>query len=229
MPSVRRFSASLAAAAFAALLLAAPSGAAIREIGVTNGQPLPKASCPTNCQAVDQVTGYQVQIGKSKNPYLMKSKGKIVAFTIALGKPNAKQMTFFNNLFGTKPQARLSILKLGHRNRQATLTAQSGTFDLTNYLGSTPQFALDKPLRVGPRDVVALTVPTWAPAFAVKLGTDQAWRSSRSSSACNDVQQQASHQTLKTVRSYGCFYRTARLLYSATFIPDPKPTKTTKK
>jgi hypothetical protein len=29
--------------------------------------------------------------------------------------------------------------------------------------------------------------------------------------------------------TYGCFYRTARLLYSATFIGDPKPTNVTTK
>ena len=228
MPPVRRFIPAFAA--LFALAAAAPAGATIKEIGLPSGEKsLPAPSCPTNCQAIDQVTGYQVQIGKAKNPYLMHSKGRIVAFSIALGKPNAKQTKFFTNLFGMKPTARLSIIHLGHHNRQATLKAQSGTFDLTNYLGSTPQFALNKALRVGPRDVVALTVPTWAPAFAVKLGQDQAWRSSRSSNACNNVQQMAAQQTLRTTRSYGCFYRTARLLYSATFIPDPKPTKTTKK
>jgi len=213
-----------------ALTAAAPAGAAIKEIGLVAGEKaLPKASCPANCQALDQVTGYQVQIGKAKNPYLMHSKGKIVAFSIALGKPNAKQTKFFTNLFGVKPTARLTILHLGHRNRQATVKAQSGTFDLTDYLGTTPQFALNRALPVGPRDVVALTVPTWAPAFAVKLGQDQAWRSSRASKSCNNVQQMAAQQTIGTTRSYGCFYRTARLLYSATFIPNAKRNTTTKK
>jgi hypothetical protein len=226
MPFVRLFTATTAA--LASLALAAPAGAAIKEIGVPGGNPFPSASCPTNCQAIDQVTGYQVQIGKAKNPYLLHRKGKIVAFSIALGKPNKKQMKFFTNLFGTRPEARLSIIHLGHHNRQATLRSQSEIFDLTNYLGSTPQFALSRSLSVGPRDVVALTVPTWAPAFAVKLGTDQAWRSSRSSRACNNVQQQATHQTIGSTRSYGCFYRTARLLYSATFVPNPKPTTTKK-
>jgi hypothetical protein len=228
MPLVRRFLPAIAV--LVALTAAAPAGAAIREIGLVGGEKaLPKASCPTNCQALDQVTGYQVQIGKAKNPYLMHSKGKIVAFSIALGKPNAKQTKFFTNLFGIKPTARLTILHLGHRNRQATVKAQSGTFDLTDYLGTTPQFALNRALAVGPRDVVALTVPTWAPAFAVKLGQDQAWRSSRASKSCNNVQQMAAQQRIGTTRSYGCFYRTARLLYSATFIPDAKRNKTTKK
>ena len=215
-----------ALAALFALAAAAPAVAEVKELGADPAFQAP--SCPSNCQAIGQVTGYQVQSGATKNPMQISKPGKIVAFTIALGKPNKQQTQFFANLFGTQPQARVSILKLGHRKRRATLTAQSELFNLAPYFGSTPTFALSKPLKVGPRSVVALTVPTWAPAFAVNLGNDQAWRSSRSSSNCNDVQQPAAQQTLKTTRSYSCFYRTARLLYSASYIPNPTPTNTTK-
>jgi hypothetical protein len=224
MPIVRRIIPALTA--LIALAAAAPAGAAVKEIGDTPA--FPPASCPTNCQAIGQVTGYQVQTGSAKNPMQISKPGKIVAFTVALGKPNKQQTQFFNNLFGNTPQVRLSILSLGHRNRQATLTAQSEVFDVAPYFGSTPTFALSKPLPVGNRSVIALTVPTWAPAFAVNLGNDQAWRSSRNSSKCDDVQQPAAQQSLKTTRSYKCFYRTARLLYSATYIPNPAKTNTTK-
>src|SRR4051794_32640674 len=110
MPSVRRF--ITACTLLAALAVAGPAGAKMREVGLIDNKPLPAPSCPTQCQAVDQVTGYQVQIGAAKNPYLLHRKGKIVAFTIALGKPTKKQTTFFQNLFGTRPTARLSIIKL---------------------------------------------------------------------------------------------------------------------
>ena len=220
MPVVRRTIPALAA--LFALAAAAPAGASIKELG---GQvPFPDPSCPSNCQAIGQVTGYQVQTGATKNPMQISKPGKIVAFTIALGKPDKQQTQFFDNLFGSTPKARISILKLGHRHRLATLVAQSESFNLEPYFGSTPTFALSKPIPVGPRSVVALTIPTWVPAFAVDLGSDQAWRSSRSSANCNDVQQSAAQQTLKTTRSYSCFYRTARLLYSATYIPNPTPT-----
>jgi hypothetical protein len=224
MPVVRRIIPALAA--LCALAAAAPAGAEVKELGATPS--FPQASCPANCQAIGQVTGYQVQTGSAKNPMQINKPGKIVAFTMALGQPDKQQTQFFNNLFGSTPEARLSILTLGHRHRQATLTAQSEIFKLAPYFGSTPTFALAKPLPVGNRSVVALTVPTWAPAFAVNLGNDQAWRSSRSSENCDDVQQPSAQQTLKTTRSYSCFYRTARLLYSATYIPNPTPTTTTK-
>src|ERR1700716_1143489 len=82
-----------------------------REVGDYPDQPFPAAGCPTNCQAVGHVTGYQVQTGKHKNPFVIRQKGKLVAFTIRLGKPDKQQTQFFTNLFGGAPQARLSLLK----------------------------------------------------------------------------------------------------------------------
>jgi hypothetical protein len=230
MPVVRRIIPALAA--LIALAAAAPAGAAVKELG--NPPAFQSPSCPTNCQAIGRVTGYQVQTGTAKNPMQVSKPGKIVAFTIALGKPNKQQTTFFTNLFGLQPQARISILKpstvKAQKSKQvATLTAQSEVFNLAPYFGSTPTFALAKPLPIAAKSIVALTVPTWAPAFAVNLGTDQAWRSSRNPAKCNDVQQFAAHQTVGSSRQYTCFYRTARLLYSATYIPDPTPTTPPKK
>jgi hypothetical protein len=222
MQVVRRFVPAIAAAL--TLVAAAPAGAAVRELGVPTGQRLPAASCPTDCQVLARVTGYQVQIGRAKNPYQITRKGTIVAFTIALGKPSQTDTTGFNNLFGAQSQARISILHLGRRQRRATLTAQSPVYNLTPYFGSSPTFALAKPLKVRPRDVVALTIPSWAPTFAVGLGSDHAWRAPRDPDDCEDLETPATHQTLKSVRRYQCFYRTAQLLYSATFIPDPRPT-----
>jgi hypothetical protein len=229
MPSVRTLLHVLIPA-FALLLFAAgpAQGAnAPREVGGAPASPFPPAGCPANCQAVGHVSGYQVQIGSAKNPYMVNHKGKIVAFTIRLGKPDAEQTQFFTNLFGGAPQARISVLKKPKNDKKMTndlkLLGQSQVFDLANYLGSTPTFALDKPLVAQAGSIIALTVPTWAPAFAINLGADQAWRSARPKNDCNGTSQVA-QQTVGTVRSYDCFYRTARLLYSATFIRDPIPT-----
>lgn len=225
MPSVRR----LIPACAALLLLAAGSAqaASVSEIGEFADQPFPQPGCPASCQAIGHVSGYQVQIGTRKNPFMVKKAGKVVAFTIRLGQPDAQQTQFFTNLFGGAPQARLSILKKPKKDKRMTndlrLLAQSEVFDLSNYLGSSPTFALAAPLAVPAGSIVALTVPTWAPAFAINLGPDQAWRSARPKNDCNGTSQVA-HQKVGKVRSYDCFYRTARLLYSATFIPDPKPT-----
>lgn len=207
------------------LVAAAPASASsVREVGQDNVRAFHNPGCPAHCEAIGRVTGYQVQIGKAKNPYFIRRKGRIVAFTLRLGKPNRTQRRFFTRLFAPIPKARISVIKPQRRGRAAKLISQSGTFNVDPYLGSTVTFSLKKSLEVPPRSIVALTTPTWVPAFAVDLKRSFAWRSSRSNAACNDIQQFAQHTVLEAIRNYGCFYRTARLLYSATFVPDPKPT-----
>jgi hypothetical protein len=107
--------------------------------------------------------------------------------------------------------------------RDLKILDQSQVFDLSRYLGSTPTFTLSKPLRVDAGSTLAITVPTWAPAFAINLGDDEAWRSSRPKTDCNGTSQSAVDKVGKT-GYFDCFYKTARLLFSATFVPDPKPT-----
>src|SRR3954454_15848847 len=69
------------------------------------------AACPDNCQAIGQGSGFQIQQGTRKNPYRPRSYGKVVAFSVKLGKPIASQITFFNKLFGGPPQIMLTVLK----------------------------------------------------------------------------------------------------------------------
>ncbi|MBX5470024.1 MAG: hypothetical protein IRZ21_09020 [Thermoleophilaceae bacterium] len=218
---ITRFSLPLAVAA----ALALPSTASARVIELGGSLPAAAPSCPASCQAIGRVSGYQAKVGSVRHPFQVKTRGKIVAFSITLGKPKASQVDFFNKLFGGPPQVRLSILRHETRNRYR-LTGQSDVFQLDQYFGSTPTFALTRPLTVKKGYIVALTVPTWAPAFAVNLGKDQIWRSSRDPKRCDDVQQQAAQDVRGSLRTYGCLYKTARLLYSATFVPQPQPTVT---
>src|SRR5947208_8238625 len=187
------------------------------ELGLTQ-QP-PAVSCPANCQAVGQVTGFEVQQGTVKNPFQRKRRGKVVAFSITLGKPKKSDIDFFNKLFGTPPQAQLVVLKPGTKKRYR-VTGISPPVDLTNYFGSTPTFALPRPLTVKPGYVVGLTVPTWAPAFAVNLGNDEAWRSSRDPAHCDDVQQKAAQVTRGQLAAYSSLNRYERLMYTVLSIPD---------
>jgi hypothetical protein len=214
------------------LALAAPAAATVQEVGQPSDAPFSAASCPDNCQAIGGITGFQVQIGTHRNPYVITQPGKIVALTIRLGKPNANQQQYFTNLFGGQPQARVTILqqiRSTHTHRVPRWTyqvvAQSEVFNLAPYLGSDPSFALAKPIVVKKGQTVALTTSSWVPAFSVSLGQDQAWRSSRSSKDCNGTGQ-ASQQTVKSQHPYQCFYRTARLLYSVTLVPTPTATST---
>ena len=219
MASMKR----LMALAFACLLLVASSASA-RTIEVGQPEPFQAASCPENCQAIAQVSGYNVEIGKSKNTYRINRPGRVVALTLRLGEPNADQLNYFRTTFGGASQARVSILKPARTKQRHRLVGQSELFDLEPYFGTTPTFALRRSLAVPAGHIIALTVPTWAPAFAHALGNDFAWRSSHHDDECTSATPPpAAQMSPGSLRIYGCFYRTARLLYSVDFVRDPTP------
>jgi hypothetical protein len=190
------------------------------------------ASCPDDCLVEAEVTGFQTAIGKIKNPFVVPADGEIVAWSIKLGKPKKPDRRGFNKEFGP-PQARLAILKPvpGTSNPvRYKLLRQSPVEPLGSLFGQTSTLTLQRPLPVLEGQVVALTIPTWAPAFAVDQGNATRWQASRRATkkrgACTDDEGRANvdagmAQVKKgSQRPYGCSYRTARLLYSATLISD---------
>jgi hypothetical protein len=224
----------LATSAFAALALAPSAEAKITELGADALPVDPKASCPDNCQAIGRVSGYMGRSGKARDPFKVPRDGKILAFTVTLGKPDASQVKFFTDLYGGPPQVRISVVRrytgksrkhrLDHR-----LLRQSENFRVDPYFGSSPSFVFDEPLKVSKGNIVALTVPTWAPAFAVNMPNNNWWRSSRKKKQCDNVAQRAAQRTVNGVRVYGCTYFGARLLYTVTYAPDPRRTDVPKK
>ena len=205
----------------AALAAPAAAGARVVELGATPDTP--PASCPDNCQAVGRVTGYQLRAGTQRSPFKVDQRGKIVAFSVTLGNPRADQVEFFDDLFGGPSRVQLVILRPGARRRHR-LTGRSEVFEVNDYFGSTPTFVLSRPVTVRRGYIVALSVPTWIPSFAVGLPESDVWRSSRDPDRCDDVRQHAEQTRRGSLRTYGCIYRTARLLYSATFVPDNRRT-----
>ncbi len=217
----------------ALLALAVPSGAHAKVIELGGGgTPSAASNCPDDpCVAAYQVTAYQGRSGDLKNPFVVPRVGKIVAFTVSLGALTPTQITFFDGRFGEDPQVRLSILRRSERKgkrRNHRLMAQSKVYDVSAFLGSSPTFALDKPIRVGKGARVAITVPTWAPLLdTVDLPRSNWWRSSRQDDECGKADQlspPSAHQDVGEIVDYGCTYFNSRLLYSATYVPDPRPT-----
>ena len=211
----------------AALALAPSAQARVIELGADANPTGIAASCPENCQAIGRVSGYMGRSGKGANPFQVPSNGKVVAFTVTLGKPDTNQVNFFTDLYGGPPQVRLSILRRGDKRRTRLhhrLLRQSPLFRVNRYFGSSPSFALDSPIKVSKGNIVALTVPTWAPAFAVNMPRSNWWRSSRAKGQCDNVSQRAAQGRVGRVRVYGCTYFRARLLYTVTFVPDPART-----
>jgi hypothetical protein len=219
---------ALAVAAFA---LPAGAHARVVELGA-GGSPPAASNCPNDpCVAAYQVTAYQGRSGSLKNPFVIPRTGKIVAFSVTLGELTDTQIEFFDGRFGEDPQVQLSILRRSTRKGKLgnhRLMRQSKVYDVSRFLGSTPTFALDKPLRVGKGVRVALTVPTWAPVLdTVDLtGTDW-WRASRAKGECgkdDELSPPSVQDEVTEIVDYKCTYFKSRLLYTATYIPDPKPT-----
>jgi hypothetical protein len=218
---------------FAACLLAlavvvvAGAGAATKArttvvLGSTANAPDP--SCPElPCQAVGSVTGFQVSTNQSRLPYRVPGDGKVKAWTLTLAQPTNRQRSFFNGFFGTPPQARLAILRrIPETNPpRYNLRAQGSIQVLSPYLGQTVRFGAS--LRVHAGDIIGLTIPTWAPAFAQGLASNNAWRASREPGKCvnaTDVRQGEPLQKIGTRATFGCRYSTARLLYTVTVVED---------
>src|SRR3954462_14010365 len=194
------------------------ASAKIVEVGRTDVAP----ACPaTPCLALSRTTGYQVKVADERNAFVVPEDGKIVAWTIALGKPTTEQISFFDKNFGGTASARLTVLRPGKTLYSRTVT-QSPVQALQPYLGQVVQFPLGRALNVKKGYVIALTVPTWAPALTPLLTDHSSWRASRAQGKCSDLDMQTAQMSLNLVTQYRCLYK-ARLLYSATLVTRPVP------
>ncbi|HXA54155.1 MAG TPA: hypothetical protein VNV37_04695 [Solirubrobacteraceae bacterium] len=217
-----RASAIALLAVLALLALPAAAPATLSEVGVIpETTPPTAASCPTSCLAVTRTTGFQVKVGKTRNLVTAPREGTVVAWTISLGKPNATQIKYFNSNEGGAASAALAVLRpVPKPNLAYRLVAQSPMVQLQKYFGKTAQFPLATTLQVKKGDVIALAVPTWAPALALGFSNETSWRASRLRSQCSSTSAQSMQQMGTSVQYY-CLYRQARLTYSATLISTP--------
>jgi hypothetical protein len=247
LPSRRRAAIALAAAACLVALVAIfnPGSADSAPLTVTVlGQTAetPAASCPGKivnnvevkpCRVEGHVTGFQSIADGIARPYEAPYEGKIVAWSITLAKPSTTEtetttdeVAFFDEFLGEPSEARIGILKPveGTNPPKYTLVRQSPLEVLNPFFGTTPIFALKHPLSILQGQVVALTVPTWAPMFAFNVSSENTWRGSRLPEHCSskeDIQDGNPQQGVGKTKTYGCYYSNARLLYTATLVKNP--------
>ena len=234
------------AALLGALVVVAWPGAAesapLRVVVLGKTAETPPPSCPGKivnnvevvpCRVEGHVTGFQVSAGGVARPYEAPFDGKLVAWSITLAKPSradtkttTDEVGFFDEFLGEPSQARIGVLRPveGSKPPQYKLVRQSPLERLNPHYGSTPIFALEHPLTVLRGQVVALTIPTWAPMFAFNVSAEDTWRGSRLTGQCaskEDIQGGHPQQGVGKVKTYGCYYSNARLLYTATLVKQP--------
>ena len=188
----------------------------------------PEPSCPkTPCEAVGSVTGFQLVADGTRAPFKARQNSWIVGWAIDVSQPKKSQHNFFadfyrSNVFGTVPTARIAVIKRRDK-RNYKLKSQSPVVPLSTSLGSRQTFTLSSPLKIRKGEFLALSIPTWAPAFAVNLSSgNNVWRSSRAEGKCSgtaNIKAGKPQQKVHSTRTYGCDYKTARLLYWGYYVP----------
>jgi hypothetical protein len=222
-----------------AALVPASASAAVIELGQTSSK-LVAPTCPAgvqpkNCTIVlTQSTAVETLRDGLAYPSTVKSPGVIVAFTVGLSKLDnnrtaaRKDIQFLDSQHGGTTRAAIAVLRAkGPKvQRRWTLVAESPVVHLQPYLGQVVQFPLPTPLAVKRGDVVALTVPTWAPVLTFDLAPKKfAYRQSRSANCVNAASTEQAQLLINSTAAYGCNYPGTRVEYSATEITNPTQTK----
>lgn len=204
--------------------LTAPVGASamVSDFGTTATSLVP--ACPSKpCYAISRTTGFQAKIGDDRAIHTVPADGTLVAWTLTMSKPSASQIKYFDSKLGGASTAQLTVLRAGNK-QYYRIIAQGNPVKLQPYFGQKVQFALEKSIPVKKGYIVALTVPTWAPALSINLPGTTSWRASRNKGSCNDFDTQSAQLKTNNVARWYCLYRTAGLSYGATLVSHPVPT-----
>ena len=192
---------------------------------------MPDPLCPgSTCQAIPSVTGIQNNLPTGAAPFRMPFDGYVTAWKIFLSKPARSEQKFFNDMFGSPPQAGISILrkKSVSGRTKYELKKASPIKGLNPYLGTAASFKLEKPMKGNKGSLVALTVPTWAPALAAgnSLSGNNTWRASRDPGTCGagDIDLARPQIKIGSLRFYSCEFTKSRLLYTVKITNEVGPT-----
>ena len=190
----------------------------------------PEPSCPkTPCEAVGSVTGFQMIADGTRAPFKAREDGFIVGWAIDLSDPNKSQTEFFadfyeSGAFGTTPTARVSVLKRKDERNYKLKAPEPRGPARARCSARRQTFTLTDPLKIRKGEFLALTIPTWAPAFAVEPERRRTTSGARagpraSARAPRNIKAGKPQQKVGSERSYGCDYKTARLLYWGYYTP----------
>ncbi len=240
----------------AALVIAAavPGLASATEVQVGNTTTaLAAPTCPqqatvqqteAGCEIVlTKTTAYETLSDGVANPDLITQPGVIDSFTLGIsglviqGANLSTELSTLNTNYGGAPAVQLTVLRpvpsiLGPR---WAVAAQSASMPLTPYLGGVVEFPLISPIPVVRGEMLAVTVPTWAPILTFGLSTTQFSYSqshtqiltgtgtSQTSSCTTTSAPTLAQLTLGQQALYTCNFQGTRVEYSALEITAPAP------
>ena len=234
MVTVRRMFFSIGGAfALAALAIPAAASATIIEVGATK-TPVVSPVCPVgvskaNCTIIlTETTAVEAVRDKLDYPATVKTAGRIVAFTVGLsGALTKTDIAGLESAYGKPAEVAITVLKRKKNTFNFTVRYESPLVDVEPYFGHVVQFPLATTLPVSPGDLIALTVPTWAPVLSINLPGGSKifrYRASRSSN-CTSFNVQTAQTKVGNSTNYNCFYDATRVEYSATEVTNPVPGK----
>lgn len=224
----------------AAVLVPAGASAAELQIGVTSS-PVISPTCPANAQGksceilLPQVTAYETLRDGVASPDLVKKSGVIASFTVGLAGTNVITPSILaaeDQRYGGPPEAQLTALRPTGTpaNPSFRVAAESAVVKLRPELGKVAEFPLVTPLPVVRGEILALTVPTWAPVLSFELdATKFAYAQSKAKvnagkglTTCDTTGGANLAQiVVGELSSYGCTYPGTRVEYSALEITTP--------
>lgn len=241
----------LAAITMAAVAVPAVASAANLPIGVTK-TPLVAPTCPADATGnacrilLTQVTAYETLSDGVASPDTIKQSGVISSFTLGLTGTSLITPAILaakDAAYGGPPEAQLTaLIPTGTAaNPSYRVVAQSEIVKLRSELGQVAEFPLTTPLPVVRGEVLALTIPTWAPVLAIEQTPTQfAYSQSRAKSfeilkvstkTGTKPERVSTCNTSSTVNlaqivvgelsDYTCNYPGARIEYSALEITTP--------
>jgi len=234
---MKRSTVALIAAFCLALGVAGAAAGQEIQVGATT-TPLVAPTCPADAQGsactivLARTTAVETIRDGVGNPTVVKQSGVISAFSVGISQISTDAATqkqyvsSLNTSFGGPPEVQLTVLRaIGRPNAQTRqVVAQSPVFSVANYLGQVVEFPLVAPIPVVRGEVVALTVPTWAPVLSIELPTSKfAYRQARSSGCTTGTTVSFAQSNLAALETYGCRYSGTRVEYTATEITTPTP------
>ena len=237
---MKRAVSAVAATLMAAAVMPAAASATNVPIGAT-ASPLVSPTCPANAQGkncaivLTQVTAYETLRDGVANPDTVKQSGVISAFTLGLAGTKLITPKILANLdksYGGPPEAQLTVLRATGTPSSPTyrVAAESSVIMLRPELGTVAEFPLVTPLPVVRGEILALTVPTWAPVLSFELSTTKFsyvqgranLKLSTGGTSCDTTGGANLAQiVVGELSDYGCSYPGTRIEYSALEITTP--------